>query len=76
MTDDRPGATYRIIRFYARDDVRNRIMGRGLTFAAVQAHCNDPETSSSTATSEAARAHTAKFGPWFDAWTDDKRGAK
>jgi len=35
-----------------------------------QAHCNDPETNSSTATSAKANAITRRVGPWFDSYTE------
>jgi hypothetical protein len=39
-----------------------------LTLEEAQAHCNSPETSSSSATSVTALALTASKGPWFDGY--------
>jgi hypothetical protein len=57
---------YRIVRCYR--DKPKRIMERGVTLAEAQAHCSDPETSSSTCTKPAAKAVTRRNGPWFDAY--------
>jgi len=59
--------TYRIIRFYFRQDIPTRVIKQGVTLEEARAHCRDPETRSRTATSEEARAHTDEFGAWFDA---------
>lgn len=69
MTDAlRAERTYRVVRFYFnRPGYRRTIVPR-CTLAAAQAHCSDPETSSSTATSPAARARTRRMGPWFDGY--------
>lgn len=64
--------TYRIVRFFRDDiDLNRSIVTRGLTKEQAQAHCNDPETSSSTATSSEAVARTKAHGPWFDGWEED-----
>lgn len=62
--------TYRIRRMYFLEHP-SRIQEAGLTLEQAQAWCRDPETSSSTATSEAALAHTAKFGAWFDGYEEE-----
>ncbi len=56
--------TYKIVRFYFRRKART--IRRGLTLAEAQRHCNDPETSSSTAKGKVARSRTRRIGPWFD----------
>lgn len=61
---------YSIVRHYFSRWPNRRTIARGLTLAEAQAHCTDPETSSSTATSSAARARTRRLGPWFDGYTD------
>lgn len=61
-------ATYRIVRFFQGDDVGNVIVKTGVTLAEAQAHCNDPESSSITATSGDARNRTERNGPWFDGY--------
>ena len=62
-------ATYAIVRSYFRGV--KRTIARGLTLEEAQAHCRNPETSSRTATSSAARARTRKMGPWFDGYTEE-----
>ena len=62
-------ATYQIIRFFKGKD--NRVIDTGLTLEEAQAHCNDPETSSSTATSDEAEYLTERYGAWFDGYTED-----
>lgn len=64
--------TFKVTRFYRDDDELNgTVVVRGLTQEQAQAHCNDPETSSSTATSAEAVARTKAHGPWFDGWTEE-----
>jgi hypothetical protein len=63
-------ATYKIIRFF-RDISANEVIAEGLTLEEAQAHCNDPETSASTATSAQALALTQARGPWFDGYMAD-----
>jgi len=58
--------TYKIVRHYMNKS--NRVVARGLTLEEAQRHCNDPETSSHTATSAAARKRTRAYGPWFDGY--------
>lgn len=59
-------ATYRIVRFYAQHESEE--IETGLTLEEAQAHCRDPETSSSTCTSEEGKKRTKKFGPWFEGY--------
>lgn len=61
--------TYKIVRHFQRG--KNQVTLTGLTLEQAQAHCSDPETSSSTATSDAARKLTARKGPWFDGYTEE-----
>ena len=58
--------TYKIVRHYHRGG--RRVIARGLTLEEAQAHCRNPDTSSKTATSPAARRVTARKGPWFDGY--------
>jgi len=53
---------YEIVRFYTK---------RGLTLEQAQAHCRDPETSSSTCKEPHNVRRTQERGPWFDGYTDD-----
>ena len=62
---------YKIIRHYFKGG--KRLIQKGLTLAEAQAHCKDPETSSSTATSAKAMKRTRAKGPWFDSYTECKR---
>lgn len=61
--------TYKIVRGYFRGG--RRTIKTGLTLEEAQAHCSNPETSSRTATSAAARRRTAERGPWFDGYTEE-----
>lgn len=63
--------TYKIIRFF-RDSARRDVIAKGLTLEQAQAHCMDPETSSSTCTSSLGQWRTERFGPWFDGWTEER----
>lgn len=60
--------TYRIVRFFRDAGIRRRTIYTGLTLEEARAHCSDPDTSSGTATSSAARARTRKVGAWFDGY--------
>ena len=59
---------YRIVRHYQQGG--KRTIASGLSLIQAQAHCSDPETSSSTCTKSANRARTRRMGPWFDGYTD------
>ena len=64
-------ATYKIVRHFfklGREDVDGL---SGLTLDEAQAHCADPETSSSTCTLPAGVRRTAQHGPWFDGYTEE-----
>ena len=61
-------ARYDVVRFYRDARVRQRVVLRTVTLEQAQDHCNDPETSSVTATSAAARARTRRVGEWFDGY--------
>lgn len=63
---------YRIVRMYQRAEIRRRIIATGLTLEEAQAHCKNPETSSSTCTNSAGKARTRKLGPWFDGYEGAK----
>lgn len=62
--------SYQIIRFYADDEKLKEIVMTVQTLEEAQEHCNDPETSSRTATSDEARARTRQFGQWFDGYQE------
>ena len=61
--------TYEIIRFYREDPSKNEVTLTGLTLEEAHAHCNDPETSSTTAVSKHAQEWTQLYGDWFDGFS-------
>ncbi len=63
--------TYRIVRFSFNNGRENLPGMGGLSLEEAQAHCQDPETSSKTATSPEASRHTRKIGPWFDGYEEE-----
>jgi len=65
--------SYRIVRFYANPNKQSEnVLGmRGLTLEEAQEHCNDPETSSRTCTTQTGKARTRKYGAWFDGYTEE-----
>jgi len=60
---------YKIIRNY-KDSYRKLTIATGLTLEDAQAHCRNPETSSSTCTTSAAKRITKRNGEWFDVYTE------
>lgn len=62
---------YKIVRHFFASD-RKRTIRTGLTLEEAQAHCRDPETSSSTATSAAARRRSRRMGKWFDGYEEER----
>lgn len=64
---------YKVIRHYQRPGAPNRTVRSGLTLEEAQAHCSDPETSSSTCQRPENRRRTRKLGPWFDGYSEVKR---
>ena len=65
-------ARYRVERVYFNRPGRRRTILRNVTLAEAQAHCSDPETSSSTATGSAARRRTRNLGKWFDSYVEER----
>lgn len=65
------GKKYRVVRMYFSDEHPTRVLARHKTLEQVQRWCNDPDTSSSTTTSEAGKAHTEKYGAWFDGYEEE-----
>jgi hypothetical protein len=59
--------TYKIVRHYMYG--RTKTLKTGLTLEQAQEHCRNPETSSSTCSTAAARRRTRRLGPWFDGYT-------
>lgn len=62
--------TYKIVRFYFSGKPKTTIE-TGLTLEEAQAHCKDPETSSSTCKSKASKAATKQNGAWFDGYEEE-----
>lgn len=61
--------SYTIVRNYFRN-YKARVIKRGLTLEEAQTHCQNPQTSSSTATNRAGVLRTQRMGPWFDSYTE------
>lgn len=59
--------SYKIIRFY-RDGHPAEVLRDGVTLEEAREHCRNPETSSSTATSQEAAERTRQYGEWFDGY--------
>lgn len=60
---------YKIVRMFFNGG--KRTIRRGLTLEEAQAHCRDPETSSTTAKSAAATRRTQQRGRWFDGYEQE-----
>jgi hypothetical protein len=63
--------TYKIVRCFADNDIKNKVVKTGLTLKEAQEHCQDPETSSRTCTSKQGKARTKQYGPWFDGYEQE-----
>jgi len=63
--------TYRLVRFYADGKRTAKVLATGKTHEQVARWCADPETNSETASSDAARRHTAANGKWFDGFQEE-----
>lgn len=61
---------YKIIRFYYNREGYKRTIKKGLTLEEAQAHCSDPETSSSTCKRPENLRRTKLQGAWFDGYTE------
>jgi hypothetical protein len=64
--------SYKIIRHYRDSDTPSRTIDTGLTLEQAQAHCQNPETSSSTCTSKTGKARTRRLGVWFDGYEEER----
>lgn len=65
--------TYQVLRFYQDAPLLNReVIATGLTLEQAQAHCQSPETSSATATSDVAQQRTKAHGAWFDGYEEER----
>lgn len=63
--------TYKIVRNHFNENVPRKVIKTGLTLEEAQAHCRDPETTSSKCKGAEAKAYTEKFGPWFDGYDEE-----
>ena len=61
---------YKIVRHFYNSN-RKVTIKTGLTEEQAQAHCRDPETSSSTCKKAVNLCRTARSGPWFDGYTKE-----
>ncbi len=61
--------TYKIVRTYFRGGTQT--LKKGLTLEEAQAHCRDPETSSSTCTGKEGLRRTEQCGKWFDGYDEE-----
>ena len=59
---------YKIVRMYFEGG--RRTITKGLTLEEAQAHCQDPETSSSTCTNSTGKWRTKHMGDWFDGYEE------
>ena len=62
--------TFKIVRSF-RLGWRKRTIETGLTLEEAQAHCADPDTSSSTCTSAVGQRRTRERGAWFDGYENE-----
>ena len=61
-----PERVYKIVRLF--ENSGRQTVKTGLTLSEAQSHCQDPETSSRTATGATAMRRTANRGAWFDGY--------
>ena len=62
--------TYKIIRSFFSDDIKSKVIKRGLSLKEAQRHCRDKQTSSSTCTEPKGIELTKRVGPWFDGYEE------
>lgn len=65
--------TYRIVRHFFDKPTSRRGLPSGLTLEQAQAHCQDLNTSSSTAWTTSAIQRTKRYGAWFDGYEQEGR---
>lgn len=64
---------YKIVRIYKNPHTNSRTIKTGLTLAEAQAHCKDPESTSSRCTRPEKKRITRRMGEWFDAYDECRR---
>lgn len=69
---DPDATTYKVVRFFADDEVPAQVVAVRLSLDEAQSHCKNPQSSSATADGKTARERTAKFGAWFDGYEEEK----
>jgi hypothetical protein len=60
---------YMIVRFYMSGEPE-KVIRKNVSLAEAQAHCNNPETTSTTATCARSAKITAAHGEWFDGYRE------
>jgi hypothetical protein len=63
--------SYKIVRFYFKRPGYRRTINPRVTLEEAQAHCKDPESSSSTCDRPINRRRTKRQGPWFDGYEEN-----
>lgn len=63
--------TYRTVRLYFDEGKDSETLETGLTLEEARATCSDPETSSSTCTTEEGRDRTLHYGMWFVGYEEE-----
>ncbi len=61
-------ALYKVVRMFFKGG--KRTIKTGLSLEEAQAHCKDPETSSSTCKKPHNVRRTRERGPWFDGYEE------
>jgi hypothetical protein len=65
---------YKVQRLYFRKPGVKRTIKSGLPVEQAQAHCSNPETSSSTCRLAVNTRRTRQHGPWFESYTEEEGG--
>mgnify|MGYP003115284307 CR=1 FL=1 len=65
--------SYKIVRMFRDYHQPSQVIKRGLTLEQAQAHCRDPETSSSTCLHAEGKRRTELRGPWFDGYEEERK---
>ncbi len=58
--------SYSVMRFFQHGP--SEVIAKDLTLEEAIEHCNDPDTSSRTCTTDEGRKLTDARGPWFDGY--------
>ena len=61
---------YKIVRFHQDHNIDPVMVTSVDTLDEAREHCNDPESSSRTCTSERATTYTRLYGAWFDGYEE------